>query len=116
MKGSGINKDQFFRDLDGLGYVSDDAQNPQSTGDLAGLIRRTNTAPTQSTIKPSTKPKDNDISAPTSLKRHSSMISMPVTKKSTVSANSVHPIQKDTSGKRRSESFQSVFSDWDTGQ
>lgn len=107
MAGPGIKND-FFRDLDSLGDLSDDAQNPnpQKATDFAGLIRRTNTAPTQST-KSSMEPKGNDISAPASLKRHSSMVSTSVTKKPVTSTSSVSGKQGETLMKRRTESLQS---------
>ncbi|KAI7974816.1 hypothetical protein EIK77_004908 [Talaromyces pinophilus] len=85
MTGPGINKDDFFRDLDGLEDLSDDAQNHQAAGDISGLIRRTNTAPT-TLARSSTESKEKEISAPATLKRHSSMVTPPVTKKPSISA------------------------------
>lgn len=93
MTGPGINKDDFFRDLDGLGDVSDDAQ---TTGDLARLIRRTNTAP-KKLRRPSTEPKENDIPP---LKRHSSMVTTSTAKRST---SSTFQKQTETLMKRHAE-------------
>ncbi|QGA15458.1 hypothetical protein EYB26_003116 [Talaromyces marneffei] len=106
MTGLGINKDDFFRDLDSLGYVSDDARDAQNVTEFAGLIRRTNTAPTQST-KSSAEPEKDDISAPASLKRHSSMVTASVAKKSSMSTSNTLGKQSENAVKRQAESVQS---------
>lgn len=105
MTGPGINKDDFFRDLDGLEDLSDDAQNPQTAGDIASLIRRTNTAPTTLT-RSSTEPKEKDIAAPATLKRHSSMVTPSVTKKPSTSTSAALGKQSETLMKRRAEPSQ----------
>lgn len=99
MTGPGTNKDHFFRDLDGLGDLSDDAQ---TTGDFAGLIRRTNTAPT-TLSRSSIEPKENDIPIPASLKRHSSMVTTSAAKKP---SSSTLGNQSETLMKRQAETLQ----------
>lgn len=69
MTGPGINKDDFFRDLDGLDYLSDD---DQDAGDIAALIKRTNTAPTEFTSSSTVPRNQSETSMARRTKSHQS--------------------------------------------
>lgn len=107
MTGPGINKDDFFRDLDGLDYLSDDEQD---AGGIAALIRRTNTAPTEFT-RSSTEHKENDILPSASSKRHSSVVTASAAEKPPRSTRTVPRNQSETSMARRTKPHQSEQSE-----
>ncbi|EED24091.1 DNA polymerase POL4, putative [Talaromyces stipitatus ATCC 10500] len=96
-----INKDDFFRDLDSLGYASDDSQHES---DLTSLMRHTNTAPAPAT-ELSPGPQMSTISE--YQRTHSTISSTLATTKSTAGSQRLAKKQIEGATKRAAVSLQS---------